>query len=472
MDLLIQLFGRFHPLVVHLPIGILFLAFLFECLSKFKRFKDVDQAVQPSILIGSVFAVVSVVTGLCLSEEGGYEDALLTRHQNIGIATTLFTVFLYFIRPRASRFFIDGKKVKSAQILMFIPVVVLLSITGHLGGSMTHGEDYLFESLSSTQKVDPMENLRAISNPDEAMLYKDIVEPILDSKCYSCHSSQKKKGDLRLDQVEFIMSGGKHGAILQPGNPDSSSLYSRLVLPMEHEEHMPPNERPQLSSSETSIIKSWIEDGASFDKKVNAFAQSTRIKTYLNALLAQLQQEPLIPVEEVSAADREALRTLENKGITILPVGTATNYLSVSFMNARSVTDRDLELLLPLKKQLLWLNVGRTKISDEGVKIIAQLPALRQIHFNHTSIGDDGIKHLTSLGELNYLNLVGTKITDIGLSHLSSMKKLKNIFLYETGVSSKGIEEFSTRLPDARVDTGGYKLPTLPSDTVVFKRNI
>lgn len=470
MDILIQFFGRFHPLVVHLPIGILFLAFLFECLSRFERFKQVESAVQPSLLLGSVFAIGAVITGLFLSQEGGYDDILLTRHQNIGIATTVFTIILYFVRLKSIHFFHSEKKTKSVQIILFIPVVVLLSITGHLGGSMTHGEDYLFESLVVEEKADPMEQLKAIANTEDAILYKDIIEPILDSKCYSCHSSKKRKGDLRLDQVEFIMQGGKHGAIIEAGNPDSSSLYSRLMLPVEDEDHMPPGERPQLSSSEISILKTWIEEGASFDKKVNSFAHAAKIKNYIGALIAQLHQEPLIPAEEVSAADANALRALRQKGVLILPVGNETNYLSVSFVNARSATDADLQLLLPLKKQLLWLNLGRTKITDEGLKVIAQLPALRQIHFNHTLITDDGVKHLSPLSELNYLNLVGTKITDAGLAHLSPMKKLKNIFAYQTEVTSKGLQDLSAKLPDAHVDTGGYTLPQLASDSIVFKR--
>jgi hypothetical protein len=335
---------------------------------------------------------------------------------------------------------------------------------------MTHGEDYLFESLIVEQKDDPMERLKAIANTDDAILYQDIIEPILDSKCYSCHSSKKRKGDLRLDQVEFMMQGGKHGAIIEAENPDSSSLYSRLMLPVEDELHMPPGERPQLSSSEISLVKTWIEEGASFDKKVNNFAQASKIKNYIAALITQMHSEPLIPAEEVSAADGHAISALQQKGVLILQVGNQTNYLSASFVNARSVTDADLQLLLPLKRQLLWLNLGRTKITDEGLKVIAQLPALRQIHFDHTLITDDGIKHLNPLAELNYINLVGTKITDEGLSYLSSMKKLKNIFVYQTAVTSKGLQDFSGKLPDARVDTGGYTLPQLASDSIVFRR--
>lgn len=470
MDWIVQFFGRLHPLVVHLPIGILFLAFLFECLSQFERFREMSGAVQPSLLFGAVFSIAAVGSGLFLSQEGGYDETLLQRHEYMGIATAVFTVLLYFVRLRIARLSVSEKKIRSIRILSFLPVVLLLSITGHLGGSMTHGEDYLFESLAVEERTDPITELKAISNADEAILYQDIIEPILDSKCYSCHSSKKRKGELRLDQVEFIMQGGKHGTILEAGNPDSSSLYSRLMLPMEDKLHMPPNERPQLSSSEISLVKAWIEEGASFDKKVNSFTQAGKIKNYLAALITQMHQEPLIPAEEVSTADGNALSALRQKGILILPVGTETNYLSVSFVNARSATDADLQLLLPLKKQLLWLNLGRTEITDEGLKVIAQLSALRQIHFNNTSITDEGIKHLSPLTELNYINLVGTKITDTGLVHLTSMKKLKNIFVYQTAVTPKGLEDFSVKLPEARVDTGGYKLPQLASDSVVFKR--
>jgi uncharacterized membrane protein len=472
MEWIVQFFGRFHPLVVHLPIGILFLAFLFECLSSFERFKSLASAVQATLLIGSVFAIAAVVTGLFLSGEGGYDDTVLQRHQNFGVATAAFAVMLYLFGLKSMSFFRSEKKVKNARIILSMIMVTLLSVTGHLGGSMTHGEEYLFEPLIANQVSDPITKVKAIANTDDAILYRDVIEPILSSKCYSCHSSKKKKGDLRLDGIEFISQGGKHGAIIEGNIPDSSNLYRRLMLPMDDEDHMPPNESSQLSSVEIALIKTWIEEGSSFDKKIQSFAQSKKIKNYISSLLTQLDQVSLIPAEEVSAADSEALKKLKDKGVLILPLGNETNYLSVSFVNARSVTDTDLQLLLPLTKQLLWLNLARTNITDEGAKTIAQLSSLRQLHVNYTKIGDDGVKYFTTLPELNYLNLVGTKLTDKGLSYLSGMKKMKDIFVYQTAVTAKGLSDFTTKLPDTHVDTGGYLLPQLASDTIVFKRKI
>src|SRR5688572_11873986 len=112
MQILIQLFGRFHPLLVHLPIGILFLAFFFEFASYFSKFKKLRQAVQPSLFAGALFSIAAVASGLILSKEGGYDDHLLILHRNTGIATALFTTLLYFLRKSAVTFFEDRGKRK------------------------------------------------------------------------------------------------------------------------------------------------------------------------------------------------------------------------------------------------------------------------------------------------------------------------------------------------------------------------
>ena len=92
MEWITQFFGRFHPLLVHFPIGILILAFLFECLSRIKSYRKLRAAIPPSLLLGSLFAVASAFSGYFLSEEGGYEDDLLERHKTLGIATAVFSV--------------------------------------------------------------------------------------------------------------------------------------------------------------------------------------------------------------------------------------------------------------------------------------------------------------------------------------------------------------------------------------------
>lgn len=85
----------------------------------------------------------------------------------------------------------------------------MLSVTGHLGGALTHGEDFLSQPLLSMFGFAPVKEVRKpIININEALVYKDIIEPVLEQKCVQCHNSQKQKGSLRLDTPELLLKGG------------------------------------------------------------------------------------------------------------------------------------------------------------------------------------------------------------------------------------------------------------------------
>lgn len=466
-----QFFGRFHPLLVHLPIGILFLAAMFEFLSYFPRYKKLRKAVQPCLFWGALFAVAAAASGYFLSQEGGYEDRLLSLHRNTGIATAIFATVFYFFRKSALAFFEDKSKRKLVRIFLFLPLIGLLSLAGHLGGSLTHGEDYLFVFSEDNESVTPVLKLVSTENIDSAVLYHDIVEPILNSRCYSCHSSKKQKGQLRLDEIKFILKGGKHGEVIEQHNSDSSSLYSRLMLPLEDEHHMPPNEKPQLSSAEIALIQVWIDEGADFKKKIAAFEQISRIKSYLNSMLSAPAKEPLIPAGTVPLPDKKSIDALASKGVLVIPVGSNSNYLSVNFVNFRSASNAELSMLLPLKQQIVWLNLGHTKITDEGLKTVGQLNNLTQLNLEYTAVDGSGLKNLNALKQLTIINLVGSKIDDSGLSDLSDIKNLKKIYLYQTSITANGVQAFKAKLPSAVVDTGSYQLPKLVTDTLIFKSN-
>ena len=472
MQIITAFIGRFHPLLVHLPIGILFLAFIFEFLSVFPKYRKLRKSIQPALLLGALFSIASAGSGYFLSLEGGYENELLTLHRNSGIATAVFASLFYFLHKNAVNFFRDKRKRKMARMLLFILLIVLLSFTGHLGGSLTHGEDYLFDFNSETQdsNAGPSLGITSLTDIDSAILYLDIIEPILKARCYGCHSSKKQKGQLRLDQALFIKKGGKHGVVIAVGKiPDSSALFSRLMLPLEAEHHMPPEQKAQPSSAEIALVQAWIEDGASFEKRVGVYGQTAKIKTYIGAMLSQANRQSIIPIQGTSPASASAIAALKDKGILVIPVGSESNYLSVSFVNAKSASDSDLELLLPLQDQLLWLNLSRTRISAEGLKTIGKLANLTQLNLDYTAVKDDALQSLAPLSKLTSLNLVGTEIGDQGVSHLATLKKLEKIFLYKTQVTPMGIKQLSGKLPLADIDTGGYQLPSLATDTIIFK---
>ena len=64
-------------------------------------------------------------------------------------------------------------------------------------------------------------------------LFAELVTPILNAKCVSCHGEEKTKGKLRLDTFAEIMKGGSEGEAVVPGKVDDSSLLQRVYLPLD-----------------------------------------------------------------------------------------------------------------------------------------------------------------------------------------------------------------------------------------------
>lgn len=471
MDFITGFFGRFHPLLVHLPIGILFLAFLFECLSFSEKHRVLRKAVQPALFWGGLSAVAAAITGYFLRQEGGYPEAIADRHQNFGIMTAVLAFVVFVLRPKVKYWVDSPKRKKQVKLALSVPLIVCLIVTGHWGGSLTHGEDYLFSIITAEggARKDPAEKIRAIPDVEQAVLYTDVIQPILEARCYDCHSSSKQKGDLRLDGVDLIMRGGKNGPVISAGPADSSALYHRLLLPLEHEDHMPPNEKPQLSSSEIALIQYWIEGKANFEKPVAEFVNNGKITAIIKAM-QQPPQKSWIPTEEVAAADEAALRKLHDLGIVPMPLADANNYLMVTFTGRREITDEQINSLQGIKQQLVWLNFSHSGITDQQMEAVSKLSSIRMLFLNNTAITDAGLSGLSSLAELRSLSLVGTRISDASTPALSQLKNLNNLFLYQTEVTAEGIAKLVEANKDVRIDTGNYTLEKLATDTIVYKK--
>jgi uncharacterized membrane protein len=469
MEVLKVFLGRFHPLFVHFPIGLLAVAFIFEVLALRESFQKLRYAVHFVLVIGAASAIASAITGYLLSLEGGYPDELLQFHQNLGIATAAFATVMCFARKMIYRSHPE-KQARVNTMLLFV-LVILLSMAGHAGGSLTHGEAYLTEALSmkppgAEGKV--MLNVR--EDMDSSVLYADVIKPVLDAKCYSCHSAAKQKGQLRLDGIDFIKQGGKHGEVLRSDIPDSSSLYHRLVIPVDDEKHMPPREKTQLTSAEVDLIHLWIEEGYSFDKPIGQYKEPGKLKTLVAAIQAEsIGKESWVPKEPVAAADAKSMEALRKHGVLITPVAADNHYLMLNFINTRERTDSLSLLLIPIKDNIVWLNMANAGASDESMKVIHQLYNIRYLYLQNTRITDKGMTEISKLENLQLLNVVGTDVTDQSVQAVSKLKNLKEFYAFRTKVSAKGFAALKAVNAKVTLDTGGYQLPFLPSDTIVYK---
>jgi uncharacterized membrane protein len=468
-----QFIGRFHPLLVHLPIGFLILAFIFECLSLIERYGKLKIAVQPSLVMGAAFAVVACLTGYFLKQEGGYDIEQVELHQNFGIATAAFAIFVCVFRKMVKQFAPDRQKRKQMRVLLLVPLIGLLAATGHLGGTLTHGESFLsLNQLSLTEPADARDKISMIADIDTAVLYRDVIQPLLEARCYSCHSDAKQKGKLRLDNPEFILKGGEDGKILVSGLPDSSALYTCLMLPLEDKHHMPPEKKTQMSSTDIALVQAWIEDGAHFSKKITAFENPAKLVAYIKSYQASSIHTSWMPEGEIAEADEAIVNKLKSSGAIVMAASTSSHYLMINFVNVRRDVKKILSSLIALKTHVVWLNLGYTDIKDEDMLTISALENLRVLYLNNTAITDKGIDYCKNLKQLRYINLVSTSVTDKALIVLRDINPLEKIYAYQTKLAPHGVSDFLSKSPRVVVDTGNYELPLLPGDTTIYKKKM
>ena len=461
-----EFLGRLHPLVVHLPIGILLLAFLLEVLSRFRGYKKLSKAVPISIALGSVSAILASISGWLLSQEGGYDEPLIDQHKYSGLATAALALILLAIFYWIKLF--NKAQRNKIRLLAFIPLVVLISVTGHLGGSLTHGEDFLFSAESNSTAEQTPSKIILPTDINQTIIYNDLVQPLLESKCYSCHSSNKQKGKLRLDGEEWILKGGKNGEIITNGNPSESEISQRLSLPIEDKEHMPPRAKDQLTSGEIDLVSQWISDGASFKMKVGEATSATFFKKHVSVLSIGETQN-WWPQESVAAPDAAALQVLKRADVVLESLAENNNYLMASFIVHDTFPSSVWPNLIKLKDQLVSLRLSGTLLSQSDWQKLSELKNLRMLFLDNTSASDQDLSSLSTLNSLFYLNLTVTTITNEGLTNLSSIKSLQQLFLFGTACTPEGIAQLKKQLPTCIIDVGGYKLKSLTTDTLIYR---
>ena len=91
--------------------------------------------------------------------------------------------------------------------------------------------------------------------------FQHEVWPIFKRHCIGCHSAQKTKGRLRMDDVAALLKGGKTGPLFVAGQPDDSFLIEQITG---DSPEMPQNEAP-LSRAKVKVIRDWIAQGAKID---------------------------------------------------------------------------------------------------------------------------------------------------------------------------------------------------------------
>jgi hypothetical protein len=268
-----QFVGRLHPLLVHGPVALLALIPLMEIAGLIPGWSHLRPAAGWVLAVAAVAAYVAAYDGWLLAWSGGFRGHDVTRHMWGGVwlagvcAAALWTRSL-------------GLRVAYPVILAF--AFGLMVWTGHGGGAISHGDDFLTQKmparlrawigLSARPAIAPAAPASVppaatkagpgSADPGNPAYYGLHVAPLFARSCVSCHRPEKHKGGLRMDTYAQLMLGGEDGPVVVPGNPKSSDLIRRLLLPAGDDDSMPSDGDKPLTPEEIQMIQHWIAAGA------------------------------------------------------------------------------------------------------------------------------------------------------------------------------------------------------------------
>ncbi|MCB1226261.1 MAG: hypothetical protein KDK99_10655, partial [Verrucomicrobiales bacterium] len=150
--------GRFHPILVHLPVGILIFVIVLEmgCLRPAFEAKY-GHAALLALWLGAAGACGAVIAGILLSREGGYSGAGFQLHQTMALIGTVGVLLGLLLRliGMAS----ENRTLVDIYRAVLIVAFSIMGIGAHFGANITHGRTFLTEFAPEgvAQKIHSME---------------------------------------------------------------------------------------------------------------------------------------------------------------------------------------------------------------------------------------------------------------------------------------------------------------------------
>jgi hypothetical protein len=282
----LEVFGRFHIVLLHLPIGLIPAMAVLEFGAAIFRRNIPKGALLTLAVMTALTAAAAFGSGWVLAAEK-VDSEVLGLHKKFAIAMASCCVLLPILAPRKSRR--PFRLALAAALALSVP-------TGHFGGTLTHKKDFLFKPL--TRALDQQQGQPTVEpggqdpggqdpggqdpggqgaggqnaggqhagdqqpgTPPTASRYATEIQPIMERVCTQCHNPKDYEGDLDLTTRKMVLEGWGDEQIVIPGKPEESAMLESFALPLDDDAHMPPKDEEQLTKAEIETIRKWIADG-------------------------------------------------------------------------------------------------------------------------------------------------------------------------------------------------------------------
>lgn len=443
MQTFIYFLGRFHVVALHLPIGLVLLAVLAHVLARNPRHHWLQQALPLLWGTSAASAVVTVILGMMHFSEGGFSGPSASAHRNWGITFALTTVVAWaLVRFRPSIYARTGG-------LLAALAIVMVTMTGHHGGNLTHGNTFLVEYAPT-----PIRALAGLSPRRAPLLsvtqadpWHDVISPMLQARCASCHNNDKQRGQLDLSTLERLQAGSENGAVVLAGDPEGSELYRRVSLPESHEDFMPAEGKTPLTAEQVELLAWWI----SLQMPAGITVADTTADEHILALLAGelgLAETTGQIARKLPALAPAQLAALQQERFLVRPLaGDTGGYTILNEAPGLAVDEQRLSVLQAAAQALLELDLSGSRVHDEHLASLSGLTELQVLNLANNALGDEGLAVLASLPSLEVLNLYGNSdISAAGLQKLAGLDTLKRAYIWGTGASENDLAELRQQL--------------------------
>jgi uncharacterized membrane protein len=446
--------GRFHVLALHLPIGIVIAAVVLDWIARRPRYAALAQAA-PFLWAGAaISAVLTALLGYLHFGEGSFTGPSADAHRLWGTVTAVAAVAGWWLAAR-------NAGAGAVRLAAGLAMLALVSITGHYGGNLTHGTTFLGEYapsflrslIGATPRRQPPASVAA-ADP-----YLDVVQPLLEQRCGTCHNDDKREGGFSIGSYDSTLVGGDTGRAVVPGNLEASELIYRTGLPPDDDAFMPAEGKTPLTAEQVEILRWWVGAGAPHDTTVGALGVPANVEPLLAAQLgfggASLSAVP--PAAGGASADSQLLAQLFAAGFLVRQVSQSDAQLVVSVSSpGTALSAQALAALSAAAAEIVDLNLADAALDDAGLAAIGALPAATHLRLARNQLTDASLSALVSGSpQLRHLNLYGnTGISDAAVDALGSSATLREVFLWQTGVSADAAAKLRARNPDLAVDVG------------------
>ncbi len=395
--------ARLHPVLLHLPVGLFVALAWLWCWNLFRRSEDNGHAGRaPVVWLLALITPLAATSGWLLHEGASYPDPV-EWHEWFGIGLMVVAICVLVAHLKRSKYYAP---------LMWLGFLLLFP-TAHFGGTLTHGEGFLTDPWLETQSI-------VVSADANAVAFEDVL-PILEARCANCHGEHKQRGGLRVDDLDALLAGGDSGPAVVPGDASKSLLLSRLRLPLDHDEHMPPASKTQPTTHELQWIEAWIGGG-----EAPVEVATPEITSEPAATLALEDERVVLAI----AALRERLAHVQ-------PTAFDSDRLWIDFTAAQISASDTQALLGPLKEVVSELSLAGKTIEQSDLKFLATMRSLETLDLRRLAQAELQLAPLANSQSIRTLNLAGTKLTSDSIGTLAEMPQLERVYLWGTGLESE-----------------------------------